>query len=776
MAFSFGVQKDHIFGTYGEFTIGSENNRVRAQFLLTKMKPGSEGSWENSLASQMVPWREIFNIEELTFDELMQRDLDDSRVAHDLIPYLLGESGAFARFFPPILAVLVPNKPERSGISPYYPTPKSNSETLISFGNLFDFEKAEIEGEVSPLGLIKYNRQKTAFIIVDGQHRAMALLALHRQINDSWAGNRFATYYNHLSLTENQVRNIELPICIVFFPDLHEGNQEYKERGIDLKTICREIFLVVNKTAKRVSQSRELLLDDEDFAARMMRETLSKLKGRGEETASLARIYSFAFGDSISEAQNRKAEVVAGQLEYSSAVALHKMHAAVAFGVPAAFNIEQPQDITDGRRVLNSERPASILIGTSLQKWSTLSRRSGKYHPPNEVQEAVKYLAGITDEVILLLFDQFRPFAVHNHEMRALRTRLQDPELRGDPIQTKCYSLLFEGSGVRTVFEEHINRLKDRKGSLEEEGRNIGDYITNQLNDAQATSKQVKRYEEEIERKRAAKLFNIDHDKFFTSEDNLEDQKKLLNQAKWIYDTISTQAFQLGFLMAVHSVVELFMQPESIYEERLEIVKFIASLYISTLNKYFSSNSDTKHRTLTGFVKESRTKVFDSNELGLRGLLAQSVKELNESQWVFFRYAVLEIVHCKYSCEALVSILESQDNSSLSHKYRELLPELVNSFINLREGYIQKAIDSELNSKEFKQEILLLKERLKVQGKSDEEVDEQERKKRENAEKEIRDKCRENISASLGEFADDVTIVNRILNGDELIDDGYDLD
>jgi hypothetical protein len=41
---------------------------------------------------------EIFKIEELTFDELLQRDLDDSRVAHDLIPYLLGEKEAAARF------------------------------------------------------------------------------------------------------------------------------------------------------------------------------------------------------------------------------------------------------------------------------------------------------------------------------------------------------------------------------------------------------------------------------------------------------------------------------------------------------------------------------------------------------------------------------------------------------------------------------------------------------------------------------------------------------
>jgi hypothetical protein len=761
MTFSFGVQKDPIFGTYGEFAIGSDGNRVRAQFLLTKMKPGSEGNWENTLASQMIPWREIINIEELTFDELLQRDLDDSRVAHDLIPYLLGEKGAFARFFPPILAVLVPKKSENSGISSYYPSPHNQTETSISFGNLFDFVKAKMEGQISPLGSIQYNPQKSAFIIVDGQHRAMALLALHRQINESWGGNRYAAFYNHLSITEDQVKNIELPICIVFFPDLHEDNENYKRQGIDLKTVCREIFLVVNKTAKRVSQSRELLLDDEDFAAKMMRETLSKLKGRGEDEASLARIYSFAFGDSISEAQNRKSEVVAGQLENSSAVVLHKMHAAIAFGVPAAFNLEQPQDITDGRRVLNSERPASILIGTPLEKWTTLSRRSGKYHPPDEVEQAVKYLAEITDEVILFLFDKFRPFAAHNYEMRALRTRLKDPALRGDPIQIKCYSLLFEGSGVRTVFEEHINRLKDRKANLEDEGNSVGDYILNQLNDAQAALTQVNRYEDEIKKKRAARLFHINYDKFFT-EENESDYKKLLERAKWIYDTISTQAFQLGFLMAVHSVVELFMQPDTKYQKRLEIVKFISRLYLNALNKYFSSNDETEHKTLKGFVTESRANVFDPSQLGLRGLLSQSVKELNESQWIFFRYSVLEIVHSKYAYEEVLNGLEETENISLAENYRELLPELIDSIINIREGYIQKAVDSVFTSKEFKQEILVFQTTLKVEGKSEDDIGKQEEKIKNEKRKEIIEKCNQHLKASLGECAKTKTIVDRI--------------
>ncbi|MDT9176809.1 MAG: DNA sulfur modification protein DndB [Limnospira sp. PMC 1291.21] len=763
MSFSFGVQKEPIYGTYGEFTIGSDDNRVRAQFLLTKMKPGSEGIWENSLASQMVPWREVFNIEDLTFDELLQRDLDDSRVAHDLIPYLLGESGAFARFFPPILAVLVPKKSEKTGIESYYPAPRQVSELSISFGDLFDFEKAKIDGSITPLGVIKYNRQKTAFIIVDGQHRAMAVLALHRQINNSWAANNFAGFYNHLHLTENQIKNIELPICIVFFPDLHNNNEQFKQKGISLPAVCREIFLVVNKNAKPVSQSRELLLDDEDLAARMMRKTLSKLKGRGESDASIAHIYSFAFGDSVSEAQHRRTEVVAGQLEYTSAVALHKMHAAVAFGVPSAFDLKSKQDITDGRRIQNSERPATILVGTDLQKWSTLSRRSGRSHPPDEVEQAVELLGNVSDAVMLPLFDGFRPFAVHNSEMRALRTRLMDPDLRADPIQRKCYSLLFEGSGVRSVFEEHIKRLREREETLQEEGRSIGDYVKNQLKYAKTTASTLNGYENEIKSRTAARFFSIDYEKFFSAEGNEAERKELINRAKSIFDTVSTQAFQLGYLMAVHSVVELMLDTGTPYDRRLQVIEFVSNLYLNAMNTYFSSGTEVEHRTLKGFVNEPRAKVFAPNELGLRGLLAQSVKELNESQWSFFRYAILEMVHCQHAYETLLHGLNTATDVSLAEAYRRNLPDSVYAMIQMRNQYIDAAVNSSLNSTEFKQEIQLLRARCQGEGKTQEEIEKLISQRESEKTAEIGEKCKKNIKASLGEFAKEDKITNRLL-------------
>jgi hypothetical protein len=228
---NFSVQKSPAFGSYGEFSVGGGSNQIRAQYLLTKIRPGSQGLWENQLASQMAPWREIFQIEELSFDELIQRDLDDSRVAHDLIPYLLGETGQNARFFPPILAVLVPKKVGSSGIAPRYPAPKQEGERL-SFGDLFDFEKAVIGGQISPLGQINYNPQRTAIVIVDGQHRAMAVLALHRQLNKSWGSDPFAPYYDHIQVSAETVAHIELPVCILFFPDLNENSTALKDAGI----------------------------------------------------------------------------------------------------------------------------------------------------------------------------------------------------------------------------------------------------------------------------------------------------------------------------------------------------------------------------------------------------------------------------------------------------------------------------------------------------------------------------------------------------------------
>ena len=104
----------------------------------------------------------------------------------------------------------------------------------------------------------------------------------------------------------------------------------------------------------------------------------------------------------------------------------------------------------------------------------------------------------------------------------------------------------------------------------------------------------------------------------------------------------STQAFQIGFLTAVLTLVDKMLSNDARYEERRRLTEKATDLIILGLNEFFQPANDTKHETLSGLVKEARINVFSTSEPGLRGLLALSVKQLNERQWPFFRYAIYE--------------------------------------------------------------------------------------------------------------------------------------
>jgi hypothetical protein len=760
MALNFSVQKFPAFGSYGEFFVGAGGSQIRAQYLLTKIRPGQQGHWENQLASQMAPWREVFKMEELSFDELIQRDLDDSRVAHDLIPYLLGETGQHARFFPPILAVLVPKKEGKSGIAPYYPEPKTEGEQ-INFGDLFDFEKAVIENKVSPLGVIQYNPQRSAIVIVDGQHRAMAILALHRQINKSWGSDPFAPYYSHIQVDPEAVAHIELPVCIIFFPDLHEGRPEFKDKGIDLVSVCREIFIVVNRQAKQVSKSRELLLDDEDFAAFMMRRTLTRFKDRNDESPTAARIYSFAFGDSEADSGS---QVLAGQLELCSAVALHKMHAATAFALPAAFNLTKSADITDGRNVRNPIRPAEILTGIDGPALQSISRRSAKTHKPGDVEFITSKIGELTDTIMLPLFDCLRPYAAHNQATRQLLEALNDPSAQSDPVQAKCRSLLFDGTGNRHVFEEHVKRLQEIIDDLKSQGKPIPAHLNNQLVYCASVGRALIDREEGVKLQRSFILFNIDAPNFQARDKNLveADLKELRARGRAIFDALSTQAFQLGYLMAVLSQVEALLPPGASYDQRLVATRFAASLYLAGLNSFFSVTG-AKHRTLSGYVAEPRARAFEAAHPGFRGLLASTnVRELNEKQWEFFRYMILEIVHSRLASAAVLEVLNSPDNAAQAALFRASLPDVLKEIGQLRIRYFEAAVRTAQGTPEFKRSVDLLEMTAKANSKSEDEikklVDTEVAKKR----AETIETCKEHLRASLNRLETPAAALKRL--------------
>lgn len=712
-----------VHGSFGEFTIGDNRNTIRVKYLLSKIRPGNDGTWECVLASEMKPWREVFKIEELSFDELLQRDLDDSRVAHELIPYLLGESGNRGKFFPPNLAVIVPRKNTGTGIESFYPYLRDNGE-VEEYGTLFDFEQIKWGGEWTPLATLSYNKQQSAFIIVDGQHRAMAVLALHRQINESWGDNPFASYYDHIDVSPEKVKSIELPVCIMYFPDLHKGNPIPQDQGINLSSLCREIFLVVNRSAKIVSESRRLLLDDQDLAARLMRNTLSTLKNRSKIDDELARIHSISYGDSDTEIGDK--EVISGRLEYSSAIALYKIHRALFFGSDEAFRIDDYADILDGRKLRNSNRPTEILFGTTVDKYPTISRNPGNTIPPDELREIIGKLGELADSAIVKLFDRFRPFALHNSELRRLRMKLLDPNFQSQVEQQKAYNLIFDGSGVRNVFESHFDRLKDERDTYTETGGTVPQHLQRQIVFCESVMKALGIHEREFHRLRACSFFNLNPD-FFDNIDKHEDHLELSKKTRILYRILSTQAFQLGYTMSIFSFVEelIRLQPSTSsinYEKRLELVKFVTEVYLTSLNQYFSPNKETLHMTLAGYFNEPRSSVFDVNAYGLQGLLAMSVNELNERQWPFFRYAILEIVHSTHSWKSAQSKMVQMDSGWKLDWYKSAIPRLVNGILSEREKYVNAAVEASVKGREFEDLKMRTETEEKVAGKSPEEI------------------------------------------------------
>ena len=65
-----------IDGIYGTFSTPAG----KVCYLQTKAKIGGDGSKHSQLTRSLVPAREALNIQEMDFNQLLQRDLDDHRI------------------------------------------------------------------------------------------------------------------------------------------------------------------------------------------------------------------------------------------------------------------------------------------------------------------------------------------------------------------------------------------------------------------------------------------------------------------------------------------------------------------------------------------------------------------------------------------------------------------------------------------------------------------------------------------------------------------------
>lgn len=254
-----------LVGSYGSFT---SNSSYPIAFFQTSV-PIQEAVASLTFARDL-------HERELNFDLLMQRDIDEARVEHEIIPYLkqaVVDHKTRPLFFPPLLVALVPTNGDM--IEDFYPQSEmfqDEEKNQIgvkwgSFMKLTGFTGHENELGQLPLPIQGSESQKLQItqcrldlkksvnkhdcgirlVVIDGQHRLMALKKIYEENSE---------------LLENLV----LPISVLFPPLSCSSSAEESsrvERGIPtVPQVFRTLFVDVNSTMKEVGGHFTILLSE----------------------------------------------------------------------------------------------------------------------------------------------------------------------------------------------------------------------------------------------------------------------------------------------------------------------------------------------------------------------------------------------------------------------------------------------------------------------------------------------------------------------------------
>src|SRR4028119_640632 len=185
-----------------------------------------------------------------SFSERVQRKLDENRANTEIFSYL-AQGGI--RFFNSIVVVLLPN---------------SNNQR-----EFWDFSEVKSNGKVVEKWVNLKLYKNVARIVLDGQHRLLSLKIFWnvstgkeslspQQINDNF----------------NCLETFDIPVVYLVFGNLGRvGHADLSETVRDeIIKATRNIFTVINKTAKSIDKQTQLLLDDSKLAALIPRKLLEE--------------------------------------------------------------------------------------------------------------------------------------------------------------------------------------------------------------------------------------------------------------------------------------------------------------------------------------------------------------------------------------------------------------------------------------------------------------------------------------------------------------------
>lgn len=644
-------------GSVGKFRIGASgdtNKSLEVMYLETHIGFDANTSSNEAMLRQLEPVREIFDFKTLGFDELMQRDIDDARVSTQLIPYLLDSSASGTiKFFPPIVVVVLPVADRELRPDKYYPKvervssqhdPERNADiAIVRSGSLgseaFQFEYPVVDGSphLHDLARLKLNLNKVRLVIIDGQHRAMALLALHRNLRGGWSDARrlpFKEYYREWTqgrIAGFNLADIHLPVVVCTFPDLDSEYQgEY-----DVIRAARDTFLTLNKTARKVSNSRNILLDDRDLISHFLRDTLGRIKQKDVHSDSSMRIWNVEL-DQYRDRVKIESPVACTGVSHVYYSIEHMMFDG------GDVNGVSPRSGKFHKRAYVEASLLRRLDGENLlgrETAATLKRHT--YTRDAAVRLATAYHERF-GALLSSAFDTFGPFEFHNKAALELESELTahaNPQIR---------TILFDGQNIGRTFSDYLEYMIEQEKKAKESGDALAPEIQTILTSLRNTDRAVEDARQKMLNRRA-ELYTLaapDRSKLKGSNGDISKNARRLLDA--LYDNVFTSvAFQAALVCGYFVVVE---KAESIATSRgAQMMSRADSFreYIECLNAFFAPTTVAKFKNVIRvfFHELKGDKAEEWQAVPSADTFASVVYsgEMKPDEWPKYRYLLLEL-------------------------------------------------------------------------------------------------------------------------------------
>ncbi|HET9873186.1 MAG TPA: hypothetical protein VFP89_11420 [Propionibacteriaceae bacterium] len=614
--------QNHAQGLVGEFVTPAG----KVAYLMTKARLGADATDpERRLTRHLVPVREVIPAEELDFNQLLQRDLDDHRVAVSLVPYLLNTDWTGPAFFPPIVAVALPFEGPSPSNFPPLGEPSQATEGLA-------WEQRDAEhhfrvrrllndaGQPSPvaLGQVWWNDEFCRIVVIDGQHRAMALLAIDRTMRSAWQGSTGARYrYFYESRIKEALKGkpkfeIEVPVTLLWFPELFGTDKEPHKAA-------RKLFVDVNKEARTPSESRLILLSDGELINIFTRTTLTQLRNQSDN--EYLPLYCIEYDN-----PDTKTTQSARWSALSNIHALKQMVTRTVFGPTKYIN---SVDLPIGSREAEEERNScmrqqlqvSTLFPTQIEGDEPFSRdRLGNTEFPElAIPKLSERFRDTWSSAILVLLTKIKPWASH----AAALTRLKQDWLVDDAIATLAHDALFSGVGMYWTL------------------RDSAQYWQEEHSGSSSRKPDVVNAWEMITAKQA--VFED-----FRAEQLLGSKAKR-NSANQVFQAMNTHACQLGIALTLATV---FRHARTGEDDVIAVAEAIAL----GVNAWMDSKTTGQYDRRTVFAR--RTGDTPKHPINL-------VSNMDTPRAIQFRYFWLEILCSPQAHSNIGAILDGDKLASL---------------------------------------------------------------------------------------------------------------